>query len=286
MAMSRSMVLCAGLVMWLGARGADEVKPEAGPADDKPAEAAAPALPAELSTEAAQVSYAIGLDIGNNYLKRIEGDLDIKLDPDMFLRAVKDALTGATPALTPAQLAEVKTAAEAKMRAKREKERAEQEAQRKVQGEKNKKEGELFLSENKAKEGVQTTASGLQYQVLTQGAGAKPAATDRVQVHYRGTLLDGTEFDSSYSRGKPAEFAVNGVIKGWTEGLQLMPAGSKYKFFIPSALAYGERGQGQRIGPNATLVFEVELIEVLAPAAPKRPKAPVFGPQPPPPSAK
>ncbi|HAK96840.1 MAG TPA: hypothetical protein DCM87_18080 [Planctomycetes bacterium] len=281
---NRSVALCAGLVVWLAVWGADEVKPHVVPADGTPAETAAPALPPEFATEAARVSYALGLDMGG-YLKRMEGELEIKMDLDMFLRAIKDAIGGATPALTPEQLTEVKTAAEAKMRAKREKERAEQEEQRKVQGEKNKKEGELFLSENGKKEGVQATASGLQYQVLTQGTGAKPAVTDRVKVHYRGTLLDGTEFDSSYSRNKPAEFALNGVIKGWTEGLQLMPAGSKYKFFIPAALAYGERGSGQRIGPNATLVFEVELLEILGPAAaPKRPQPPVFGPQPPPPT--
>jgi len=152
-----------------------------------------------------------------------------------------------------------------------------------VQGAKNKQEGELFLAENGKREGVRTTASGLQYQVLREGTGAKPAATDRVKVDYRGTLLDGTEFDSSYARGRPAEFALNGVIKGWTEGLQLMPAGSKYKFFIPAALAYGERGSGQRIGPNATLVFEVELLEILGPPAAKKVQPPLFGPQPPPP---
>ncbi|HNR97734.1 MAG TPA: FKBP-type peptidyl-prolyl cis-trans isomerase [Planctomycetota bacterium] len=272
-----SVALCAAAVMWLGAWGADEVKPRIVPAEPE-----APALPPEFADEAARVSYALGLDIGN-YLKRLEGDLELKLEPEMFLRAVKEALAGATPALTPEQLSAVKTAAEAKMRAKRERDRAEQEEQRKVQGAKNKQEGELFLAENGKREGVRTTASGLQYQVLREGTGAKPAATDRVKVDYRGTLLDGTEFDSSYARGRPAEFALNGVIKGWTEGLQLMPAGSKYKFFIPAALAYGERGSGQRIGPNATLVFEVELLEILGPPAAKKVQPPLFGPQPPPP---
>ena len=120
----------------------------------------------------------------------------------------------------------------------------------------------MFMEENKNKEGVQTTTSGLQYKVLTEGDGAKPSATDRVTVHYRGTLLDGTEFDSSYKRGQPATFALNGVIKGWTEGLQLMKMGSKYEFVIPPELAYGKRGTGAQIGPDATLIFEVELLDI------------------------
>ena len=128
---------------------------------------------------------------------------------------------------------------------------------------KSKEEGEKFLAENKTKEGVITTESGLQYQVVTEGTGAKPTAEDRVKVHYTGTLLDGTKFDSSVDRGEPAEFGVNQVIKGWTEGLQIMPAGSKYIFWIPSELAYGERGAGQDIKPNSVLKFEVELLEVI-----------------------
>ena len=127
----------------------------------------------------------------------------------------------------------------------------------------NKAEGETFLAENSQKEGVITTASGLQYQVLIQGKGSKPAATDRVTVHYKGTSLDGQEFDSSYSRGTPATFPLNGVIAGWTEGVQLMSEGSKYRFYIPSDLAYGMRGAGRQIGPNATLIFDVELIKIV-----------------------
>ena len=128
---------------------------------------------------------------------------------------------------------------------------------------KSKEEGEKFLAENKTKEGVITTESGLQYQVITEGTGVKPTAEDRVKVHYTGTLLDGTKFDSSVDRGEPAEFGVSQVIKGWTEGLQIMPAGSKYIFWIPSELAYGERGAGQDIKPNSVLKFEVELLEVI-----------------------
>ena len=133
---------------------------------------------------------------------------------------------------------------------------------RESQGETNTVEGAAFLEANKMQDGVMTTASGLQYMVIEKGDGPKPSASDRVTVHYRGTLIDGSEFDSSYSRGQPATFPVSGVIPGWVEGLQLMNVGGKYKFFIPSELAYGERGAGQRIGPNAVLIFEVELLEI------------------------
>ena len=125
-----------------------------------------------------------------------------------------------------------------------------------------KAEGEKFLQENKLREGVQETASGLQYEILVQGKGPKPTAESTVKVHYEGTLIDGTVFDSSYQRGEPIEFPLNGVIKGWTEGLQLMPVGSKYKLYIPSELGYGERGAGQSIPPFATLIFTVELLEI------------------------
>lgn len=129
--------------------------------------------------------------------------------------------------------------------------------------ERNRQEGEVFLRENATKDGVVTTASGLQYMVLEESDAEKPVATDQVKVHYRGTLLDGTEFDSSYKRGQPASFGLQRVIAGWTEGVQLMSVGSKYRFFIPSSLAYGQRGAGPLIGPNATLIFDVELLEIV-----------------------
>jgi FKBP-type peptidyl-prolyl cis-trans isomerase FklB len=140
--------------------------------------------------------------------------------------------------------------------------RSAQEAKAKEAGAGNRKEGDAFLAANKAKEGVKTTADGLQYKVLTEGNGPKPTANDTVTVNYRGTLLNGKEFDSSYKRGQPASFPVGGVIKGWTEALQLMPVGSKYQLFIPPDLAYGDRGAGGDIGPGETLIFEVELLSI------------------------
>jgi FKBP-type peptidyl-prolyl cis-trans isomerase FklB len=142
---------------------------------------------------------------------------------------------------------------------------AKQQELAKIVGEKNQKEGEAFLAENKKKEGVITLPSGLQYKVIKAGSGNKPKATDTVSVHYQGTLVNGTEFDSSYRRGQPVSFPVNGVIPGWTEALQLMEAGAKWQIVIPSNLAYGDRGAGPQIGPNATLIFEIELISIQEP---------------------
>ena len=148
---------------------------------------------------------------------------------------------------------------------------AKQAAAKKEQGEKNETQGKKFLEENKKKEGWKTTASGLQYKVLKEGKGAAPKETDTVKVNYRGTTIDGTEFDSSYKRGQPATFPVNRVIKGWTEALQLMKPGAKYQLAIPSDLAYGERGAGSDIGPNSTLLFDVELLEIVAPTPTPKP---------------
>ena len=203
-----------------------------------------------LKDQKEKISYIIGMDIGGNFKKQ-----SIDIDPDIMARGIKDGLSGAKPILSEEEAREVMTAFEKEMKAR-------QEAAQKAAGEKNKKEGEIFLADNKKKEGVKTLPNGLQYKVIKAGTGKKPAATDTVTTHYKGTLIDGTEFDSSYKRGKPATFPVNGVIPGWTEALQLMEEGAQWQLFIPSNLAYGERGAGRIIGPHATLIFEVELISI------------------------
>jgi len=204
----------------------------------------------QLDTDAKKFSYAMGMSVGNN-IKNLNADIDSQA----FSQAVADTLAGNELKLTTEESAKVQQAFfEEKQKT--------QVAKQKAIGEENQLKGEAYLEENAKKEGVTVTESGLQYEVLVQGSGDKPAATDTVEVHYQGTLIDGTEFDSSYSRGQPISFPLNGVIKGWTEGVALMPVGSKYKFTIPSALAYGERGAGAKIGPNSTLVFEVELLAI------------------------
>ena len=173
----------------------------------------------------------------------------------MFAKGLQDMLAGGKTLLTPDEAKTVITELQKAMVVK-------QAAAAKAAGEKNKAEGEAFLAANKAKEGVVTLPSGLQYKVITTGTGPKPTLEQTVICQYRGTLIDGKEFDSSFKRGQPASFPVKGVIKGWTEVLQLMPVGSKWQVFIPSALAYGERGAGADIGPNATLIFEIELVAI------------------------
>ncbi len=207
---------------------------------------------AALDSEVAKVSYAIGMDVG----KSLKG-LGTDIDRAAFTEALNAQLDNADTRLTAEEAGKAKQAFFQKRAAK-------QAEERKASAAKNKAEGEKFLSENAKKDGVTTTASGLQYEVLKMGDGAKPVATDKVKVHYRGTTLDGTEFDSSYKRGQPISFPLNGVIKGWTEGVQLMPVGSKFKFYIPSNLAYGENGAGATIAPNSTLIFEVELLGIEA----------------------
>ena len=204
----------------------------------------------ELKTPDEKLSYAIGLEVGTS-LKNLPAEIDFPV----FVQAVEDGLKGQKPLLTEQQALEIKQEFGKKVHEERRRKRMEL-------ADKNRKDGEVFLAENKKKEGVVTTESGLQYMVLHEGEGPKPKATDRVKVHYRGTLLDGTEFDSSYTRGKPATFAVKGVVAGWTEALQFMKVGSNYRLFIPSELAYGQRGRGPKIGPNAVLIFELELLEI------------------------
>ena len=208
-----------------------------------------------LKTEQDKISYSIGLNIGRNF--KTQG---IDANPDLVGAAIRDVLKGNTPALTEEEATVVLGNFQKEMRAKLM-------AKASESGDKNKKEGAAFLAANKAKEGVKTTASGLQYKVITQGKGKIPTANDTVKTHYRGTLLDGTEFDSSYKRNEPATFSVGGVIKGWTEALQLMPVGSKWQLVIPAEIAYGERGYGQAIAPNATLQFDIELLSIEAPEA-------------------
>jgi FKBP-type peptidyl-prolyl cis-trans isomerase FklB len=199
-----------------------------------------------LKNQKDKVSYIIGMDIGNNLKKQL-----IDVDLNILAKGLKDALTGAKSLLTEKEIQETMTAFQKEMMAKKE-EVAKQ----------NKKDGEAFLAENKKKEGVKTLPSGLQYKVVKAGTGKKPKSTDTVTVHYRGTLINGTEFDSSYKRGQTVNFPVSGVIPGWIEALQLMEEGAKWQLFVPSNLAYGEKGAGNVIGPNATLIFEVELVSI------------------------
>lgn len=207
-------------------------------------------MPEELDTEAKQFSYVVGMDVGSS-LK----DLDADLDLDTVIMAIRHVMAGEEVLLDESQANELKQA----FFQKRQQQAAEQ---AKKQAAANREQGEQFLSENAQKEGVQTTESGLQYEVIEEGSGPSPEASDRVTVHYTGTLIDGTVFDSSRERGEPATFALNQVIPGWTEGLQLMNEGGHYKFYIPSELAYGERGAGDVIEPGSTLIFDVELLEV------------------------
>lgn len=203
----------------------------------------------ELNTDEQKLGYIIGMDIGKS-LRQQGTEVDI----DSLMDAIRATYNGDELAMTDEQAATIRQEYVQKRQAA-------QQAEAAAAGGKNLAEGQKFLAENKLKEGVQTTASGLQYKVLTMGDGAKPAATDTVKVHYRGTLLDGTEFDSSYARNEPISFALDRVIAGWTEGVQLMPIGSKYMFYIAPDLAYGEAGGGP-IPPNSTLVFEVELLDI------------------------
>jgi len=208
---------------------------------------------ADLKTAKDKSSYSIGVNIGTN-LKMNAFDIDAAF----LIQGIKDALSNDSTIerlMSDEEVNQTLNALQQEMNAK-------QQEKQEASASKNKAEGTKFLEENKKKEGVVTLQSGLQYKVITPGTGKSPKATDTVVVHYTGTLIDGTKFDSSIDRGEPISFPLNGVIKGWTEGLQLMKEGAKWELYIPSDLAYGERGAGPQIGPNSVLIFTVELIKV------------------------
>jgi FKBP-type peptidyl-prolyl cis-trans isomerase FkpA len=227
---------------------AADAKPDAAADAGKAGDKAIPGLP----TEKEQVSYMIGMDMARS-LEPVKDEIDL----DTLNKALKSSLAGEKLLLDEKQSAQIRETFAQKVQAKRI-------AKMMADAKKNLEDGEKFLAENGKKPGVITTASGLQYQVLTEGKGPKPSATDAVSAHYKGALLDGKTFDSSYDRGEPATFVLGQLVPGWQEGIALMPVGSKYRFWIPSKLAYGEQGAGP-IGPNQTLVFEVELLDIVKP---------------------
>ncbi|HEX3131599.1 MAG TPA: FKBP-type peptidyl-prolyl cis-trans isomerase [Thermoanaerobaculia bacterium] len=237
----------------LFAQDKPQEKPQAQPQTGAQSQAK-PAQPGNSKADAMplqdKASYIIGLNLGRSLKSQ-----DVPCSQDLIVQGLRDGLAGATPLLTDEQI-------QAAMQEFQQQMMTQQQAKMKVEGEKNLKASEEFLTQNKARKEIKTTASGLQYEVLKEGSGESPKPTDQVTVNYRGTLPNGTVFDSSYDRGEPATFPVNGVIPGWIEALQLMKPGSKYKIYLPPALAYGERGAGGDIGPNQALVFEVELISV------------------------
>jgi len=230
----------------------------------KPGTAAAPLA---MTTQKQKASYAIGVNIG----KGLHRD-GVDVDPALIRRGIQDGIAGGKLALTDDEMKAALTVLTTDLKKKADAETA-------AVGEANKKEGDAFLAANKSKDGVQTLPDGLQYKVLTAGNGPKPTANDTVVCNYKGTLINGTEFDSSYKRGQPAKFPVGQVIKGWTEVLQLMPMGSKWEVYIPSDLAYGPQGPGRGpIGPNQTLIFEIELVSIQPKDATTTPAAPATPP--------
>ena len=246
----------AGLMLMLSTAGgpaAQEPKPEGAGARDAQA----------LKDDKDKTSYAVGMNLGTA-VRRQSADqaTDTDLDVNLIVQGFKDAFAGGKTLLTDAEMRTILNKLQADLKSRQALNRSEKAARAKS-------DGDAFLAENKGKEGVVTLPSGLQYKILKTGDGKKPTIEDTVVCHYRGTLIDGTEFDSSYNRNAPATFALSRVIKGWTEALQLMPAGSKWQLVIPSDLAYGERGSGARVPPNATLIFEVELIAIVPSAAGK-----------------
>jgi FKBP-type peptidyl-prolyl cis-trans isomerase FklB len=229
-----------------GSATSTTAKPGTSTGTKRPAAAVAP-----LKTQKEKASYAIGENIGKGLQK--DG---VDVDAASLARGIRDAIAGTKSLLTEDEAKAAIMALATEVRAK-------QQLKMEQLGAANKKEGDAFLATNKTKDGVVTLPSGLQYKILKPGTGPKPAATDKVECNYRGTLIAGTEFDSSYKRGQPVTFQVGEVIKGWSEALQLMPVGSKWQLYVPSDLAYGDRAPGQEIGPNSTLIFEVELLSIV-----------------------
>jgi FKBP-type peptidyl-prolyl cis-trans isomerase len=253
--MTKSLILPAALLVAAAvAAGAQTAKPAQKPAAQAaPPAAQAPATPSTAGKpESAEdrFSYAIGMNLGRS-LKANE----VKINMDLLLKGLRDGVGGGQALLTDEEMQTAVQSVQQQVM-------AQQEAKRKAEGEKNKVEGEAFLAKNKERSGVKTTTSGLQYEVLKEGTGPSPKATDTVTVNYTGTLRNGTKFDSSVDRGQPATFVLNQVIPGWTEGVQLMKVGGKYKFYIPAALGYADRGAGNVIGPNEPLIFEVDLLSI------------------------
>jgi FKBP-type peptidyl-prolyl cis-trans isomerase FklB len=273
---STALNLSAAAIVLLGSAAAQQTPPttttptrQGAATTTRHTTTAAKPKPLVPVTEKDKQSYAIGLNVGRSLHRD-----DVDIEPKFLLQGLQDALANGKVQLTDDQIKTVMTALQTQVRQK-------MEAKRLAEVETNKKEGAAFLAANAKKEGVVTLPSGLQYKILTPGTGPKPTATDTVVCNYSGTLLDKTEFDSSYKRGKPSTFPVTGVIKGWTEALQLMPVGSKWQIYIPSDLAYGERGKPP-IGPNATLVFDLELLSIQPkPPVPAATPAPATPPAPP-----
>jgi FKBP-type peptidyl-prolyl cis-trans isomerase FklB len=248
--MKRPMLTILGLGFLFCAANAQDKKPELKPEPPKTD------FSKIFKNDKEKISYALGMNVGSSLKGNLKSQ-DVEFDMDTLVKAFEEAMKGSATQITDAQDKEILNDFRKELRVK-------QQEKQKLLAEKNKKEGAAFLEENKTKPGVITLPSGLQYKILTEGTGDIPKSNDTVVVNYRGTLLDGTEFDSSYKRGQPATFKVTGVIKGWTEALELMKTGSKWQLFIPSDLAYHERGSAS-IGPNATLTFDVELVSIKPP---------------------
>jgi FKBP-type peptidyl-prolyl cis-trans isomerase FklB len=218
-------------------------------------------VPFTLKTQKDKTSYAVGMNVGKGLAGQLHQQ-SVEVDQAILLRGLKDAFTGGKMLLTDDEAKAVLMQLQTEVRARQQEKMKVDQEKMKAAAEENKKAGAEYLEANKSKEGVVSLPSGLQYKILTEGTGPKPAATDTVLCNYRGTLVNGTEFDSSYKRGQPLPIQINGVIKGWTEALQLMPVGSKWQLFISSDLGYGDGGRPPVIGPGATLIFEVELLSI------------------------